>query len=64
MKKVTFLHDQVRLQMGLCFENLNDTAKAEEMYNKAKENKEDTTISKTAEKYLRSMQMKTAPKGS
>lgn len=51
-KNFAFAHDEAKLRMGLCFESMNDLAKAEELY---------TEVSKTsreAQKYLRLLKVK------
>lgn len=57
-KKVEFMHSAVRLKMGLCFEAMNEIPKAEEAYNKVKEQEKDSSIGRSAEKYLRLLQVK------
>ncbi len=50
------LHADIKLKQGLCFESMNDTAKAEKLYNEAKADNKESTTAKTAEKYLRLLQ--------
>jgi len=64
--KAAFLHDTLRLKSAFCYEKLNDTAKAEELYKKVSQNSQDaknpeageTGIGKDAEKYLRLLNIK------
>lgn len=51
--KAKFIHADIQIKMGLCFESTNDQAKAKEMYNKVIAENKDSQLSKTAEKYLR-----------
>lgn len=56
-----FLQDESRLRMGLCYESMNDSAKAESLYAEvAKKDAKDTdpAASKEAEKYLRLLRLK------
>lgn len=59
-KKLAFAHDEAKLRMGLCFETMNDIAKAEQMYTEVskKEGSSDFSASRDAEKYLRLLKMK------
>jgi predicted negative regulator of RcsB-dependent stress response len=69
---VQFLHDTLRLKTAFCYEKMNDTAKAEELYKKISQNSQDpknpqageTGLGKEAEKYLRLLKLKKeAPQG-
>ena len=57
-KRAEFLHSPVQLKMGLCYEALNDTAKAEQAYTKVKDQEKDSSIGKSADKYLRLLSAK------
>nr|BFD66888.1 hypothetical protein HAGR004_19100 [Bdellovibrio sp. HAGR004] len=61
-KSLAFAHDEAKLRMGLCFESLNDVAKAEELYTEVSKkedvNNTDFAASKEAEKYLRLLKAK------
>ncbi len=50
------LHGEIKLKQGLCYENLKDTAKAEQMYTEAKNDDKESATARTAEKYLRLLQ--------
>jgi tetratricopeptide (TPR) repeat protein len=54
-----FLHDEVQLRMGICYESLSDFKKAEELYGKVSTSKPDSVTGKTAEKYKRLLKSKT-----
>lgn len=56
--KVQFMHPAVHLKMGLCFESMSDLAKAEESYLKAQNAEKNSSIAKSAEKYLQLLQAK------
>ena len=60
-KKLSFAQDEAKLRMGLCFETMNDLAKAEELYTQVTK-KEDATAdfaaSREAQKYLRLLKAK------
>ena len=64
--EATFLHDTLRMKSAFCYEKLNDTAKAEELYKKVSQNSQDlknpeageTGLGKDAEKYLRLLKFK------
>lgn len=61
-KALAFSHDEAKLRMGLCFESLNDLAKAEELYTeigkKDDQNTTDFAASREAQKYLRLLRAK------
>lgn len=62
-KNFQFAHDEAKLRMGLCYENLNDSAKAEQLYTEVakKENSEapsDAAAVREASKYLRLLKAK------
>ncbi|MGZ3770532.1 MAG: tetratricopeptide repeat protein [Bdellovibrio sp.] len=61
-KDLAFAHDEAKLRMGLCFESINELAKAEELYTevskKEDRNTEDFAASKEAQKYLRILKVK------
>ena len=61
----SYLHDEAKLRMALCYESMNDTAKAEQLYGElAKTGKDgDHETAKDAERYLRLLKMKKATKG-
>jgi predicted negative regulator of RcsB-dependent stress response len=58
-KDAGFIHNEVRIRQGLCFENLNQADKASANYNKVVADAKDTQAAKTAEKYLRLLKVKT-----
>lgn len=60
-----YLHDEAKLRMALCYESLNDTAKAEQLYGELakKDEKGDHETAKDAERYLRLLKVKKATKG-
>lgn len=62
MKALAFAHDEAKLRMGLCYESMNDLAKAEEIYTeigkKEDQNTTDFTAAKEAQKYLRLLKAK------
>jgi predicted negative regulator of RcsB-dependent stress response len=68
---VKFMHDTVRMKSAFCYEKINDTAKAEEMFKKVSQNSQDpkspqmgeTGLGKEAEKYLRLLKLKKSPEG-
>lgn len=61
-KALTFAHDEAKLGMGLCYESLNDLAKAEQMYGEVSAKKDAETsnfaAAKDAERYLRILKAK------
>lgn len=57
-KKAEFMHSAVKLKMGLCYESMNDLSKAEETYTQVKEQEKDSSIGRSADKYLRLLQVK------
>jgi hypothetical protein len=61
-KALAFAHDEAKLRMGLCYESLNDLAKAEQLYTEVAKkedvNTSDFVASKEAEKYLRLLKAK------
>lgn len=61
-KSLAFSHDEAKLRMGLCYETMNDLAKAEELYTEISKkedlNSTDFAASKEAEKYLRLLRAK------
>lgn len=61
-KDLAFAHDEAKLRMGLCFESMNDLAKAEELYTeiskKEDRNTTDFAASREAQKYLRLLKVK------
>ncbi|XGC79363.1 tol-pal system YbgF family protein [Bdellovibrio bacteriovorus] len=61
-KGLAFAHDEAKLRMGLCFETLNDTAKAEALYTEVTKKEDASTTdfaaSKEAQKYLRLLKAK------
>lgn len=64
--QASFLHDTLRIKSALCYEKMNDFAKAEELYKKVSQNSQDpknpqageTGLGKDAEKYLRLLKLK------
>lgn len=64
--EAAFLHDTLRLKSAFCYEKMNDTAKAEELYKKVSQNSQDpknpqageTGLGRDAEKYLRLLNLK------
>lgn len=48
-----FMHSEVRLKQGLCYEMINDKINAEASYNKVIADAKEGQLGKTAEKYLR-----------
>ena len=58
-KEATFLHANVRLKQGLCYESLDQKSKAEEAYAKVKDEAKDTATARSAESYLRLLKAKT-----
>lgn len=64
-----FLHDDSKVRMGLCFEAMNDLARAETMYvevssKDAKNPGGESAVAKDAERYLRLLRLKKATRGS
>ncbi|UXR63515.1 tetratricopeptide repeat protein [Bdellovibrio bacteriovorus] len=61
-KGLAFAHDEAKLRMGLCFESMNDLAKAEALYTEIAQkedlNTTDFAASKEAQKYLRLLKAK------
>lgn len=61
-KSLAFAHDEAKLRMGLCFESMNDLAKAEQLYTeiakKEDQNTTDFAASREAQKYLRLLKAK------
>ncbi|WII71054.1 tetratricopeptide repeat protein [Bdellovibrio sp. 22V] len=61
-KALAFAHDEAKLRMGLCFESMNDVAKAEEIYTEiGKKDDQATTdfsAAREAQKYLRLLKAK------
>lgn len=61
-KGLAFAHDEAKLRMGLCFETMNDSAKAEALYTeitkKEDTNTADFAASREAQKYLRLLKAK------
>jgi predicted negative regulator of RcsB-dependent stress response len=53
IKTADFIHPEILLRQGLCFEAMNDKVKAEESYNKIIAEGKEGSVAKTAEKYLR-----------
>lgn len=48
-----FIHSQAKLKKALCFEKMNEVAKAEQLYNEVKTEANDTSIGRAADSYLR-----------
>jgi hypothetical protein len=60
-KKLSFAQDEAKLRMGLCFETMNDLAKAEELYTQVTKKEEataDFAAAREAQKYLRLLKAK------
>lgn len=61
-KSLAFAHDEAKLRMGLCFESLNDLAKAEILYTEVSGKQDPATTnfaaSREAQKYLRLLKAK------
>jgi tetratricopeptide (TPR) repeat protein len=59
-KKVAYLHDEAKLRMALCYEKMNDTDKAEQIYSELSRNEEggDRAVADDAKKYLRLMKIR------
>jgi hypothetical protein len=60
-KGLKFASDEAKLRMGLCYENLNDLAMAEQMYTEVSSNQDanaDFVATKEAQKYLRLLKAK------
>lgn len=60
-KDLAFAHDEAKLRMGLCFESMNELAKAEELYSEISKKDGNTTdfaAAKEAQKYLRLLKVK------
>ncbi|MGZ3775064.1 MAG: tetratricopeptide repeat protein [Pseudobdellovibrionaceae bacterium] len=61
-KELAFAHDEAKLRMGLCFESMNDLAKAEELYSDISKKDDrsagDYAAYKEAQKYLRLLKVK------
>jgi predicted negative regulator of RcsB-dependent stress response len=60
-KSLAFAQDEAKLRMGLCFESMNDLAKAEELYTQVTKKEEasaDFAASREAQKYLRLLKAK------
>lgn len=47
------LHGAVKLKSGICYESMNDLAKAEKLYSEAKSEDKESATARAAEKYLR-----------
>lgn len=59
-KQAQFLHNAVKLKMGLCYESLNQFDKAKESYTQVRDADKEGGLGKTAEKYLRLLSSKGA----
>lgn len=60
-KALAFAHDETKLRMGLCYESMNDLAKAEQVYQEignSNAGSTDFTASREAQKYLRLLKAK------
>ena len=61
-KSFAFAHDEAKLRQGVCYESLNDTAKAEQLYmeiaKKEDPNTSDFAAAREANKYLRLLKAK------
>jgi len=55
---VKFLHGEIRLKQALCYENLNETTKAEQLYSQVKEEEKESPVGQSANKYLKLLQAK------
>lgn len=62
IKAFEFLHKEVKLKQGLCYENLKDNAKAEKIYQelsqKTGDEKQESNTAQEAQKYLRLLRIK------
>ncbi|KYG63911.1 hypothetical protein AZI86_13935 [Bdellovibrio bacteriovorus] len=62
VKSLAFAHDEAKLRMGLCFESMNDLAKAETIYTELSGKQDPATTnfaaSREAQKYLRLLKAK------
>lgn len=66
-RSLKFAQDEAKLRMGVCYETLNDLAKAEQMYSEVAKREEAGGMngaSQDAEKYLRLLKMKKNISGS
>ena len=61
-KELAYLHGDVSLRAGLCFEKLNQNDKASEMYRKASLEGGKGSTSQTAKTYLRALEFNTRGK--
>ncbi len=59
IKSAQTVYPEVHLYQALCFETLNDNAKATETYNKILAEAKDSPTAKSAERYLRLLKTKT-----
>lgn len=61
-KSFAFAHDEAKIRQGVCYESLNDTAKAEQLYmevaKKEDPNTSDFAAAREANKYLRLLKAK------
>jgi hypothetical protein len=57
-KNMAYLHGDVSLRSGLCFESLNEPEKAKEMYRKVSAESADTAVSARAKGLLRALEQK------
>ena len=59
-KSAAFLHPNVSLRSGLCYEKMNQNDKAAEMYHRVVADAEQTSDGQTAKTYLRAIDLKNA----
>lgn len=61
-KALAFAHDEAKLRMGMCYESMNDLAKAESVYTEISKKEDPSTTdfaaSREAQKYLRILKAK------
>ncbi|WP_413581517.1 tetratricopeptide repeat protein [Bdellovibrio sp. HCB288] len=61
-KSFSYAHDEAKLRQGLCYETMNDAAKAEQLYTEVAKNTDaqnaDTAATREAAKYLRLLKAK------
>ena len=64
-KKMDYLHDEAKLRSAVCYEKMNETAKAEQFYielsknTSSKDQAEDKAATEDAKKYLRLLKVRT-----
>lgn len=58
--KASYVHGESALKSGICFETMNQTDKAAEMYRKASTDYSETSAGQTAKSLLRALELKTS----